>query len=217
MSISSMASFPGAGLQVARIIKTKGSSPSSRNNLTPDDAILPRTYLNIIPDNLVRLSAKLKAGSASEKKMIEARRLKLVNGEELRLRESPNLVDSLHSQRSRDETKPDIKRQRFCARIHGFVLQFAAGSDDPYLRLSVWRLSRVEQSSDMRTLTILWAIDDPEEVKRYWKPLCQSWARASPSLRHQLVSKLSLRFAPQVRIEYEDFTAVNLARELAGH
>lgn len=165
----------------------------------------------------MRLSAKLRAEEISNLKLVEACRIKLVNGEKVRLRGSANSIASSHSQGSRDETKAGVNRQRFCSRIHGFVLQFAAGSDDPYLRLPVWRLARVEQSTDMRTLTILWTIDDPDEARRYQEPIRQSWARASSNLRHQLASRFSLRFAPNIQIKYEDFTAINLAKELEEH
>lgn len=206
--------LPGADLWTAKVLLRRSVPHSAAVRSVPSDAISSRSCARVIPDSLLRLSARMRSDGEHEMDLARARRVELVDGKVLRLHKRPRAVASPCPQGSEREAQHCIQRQRFCAKVYESVLHFVSRCNEPYLRLPVWRLARIQQSTDMKILTIVWTIDSVDEARQYREGLCRAWLRIAPELRHRLATGFSLRFVPHLRVEYKDATAVDLAHRL---
>lgn len=106
------------------------------------------------------------------------------------------------------ENHMSIERSRTRERLYNEILRIVAEeSTDPYLRLPVWRITRLEHSVDYRFCTVRWVIDDADDFKRYFEPLRTALNQSNSFIRHILATRNSLKVTPYIKFVYENYSS----------
>lgn len=210
-------SLPGLGIAARLVVLREKPSVGIVDVRLEEKAQSPEACGRFVPDHIARSIPRLQRQKLLEDALVESRRVKLVDG----------TIAELPSRNQRLRPRPQIRaEEKKCAqisvrmartreRIYSEIVGILSTDvKDPYIRLPVWRVSRVEQSSDYQYCVIRWTIDDQEDHRLYRKNLETALSATSSTIKYQLARKLSLRVAPTVRFEYEDYTAHKIAEML---
>ncbi|PJF17390.1 Ribosome-binding factor A [Paramicrosporidium saccamoebae] len=210
-------SLPGLNIAARLIVLREKPSVGIVDVRSAEKSQSPDACGQFVPDHIIRSIPRLQRQKLLDDALVESRRVKLVDG----------TVAELPSRSKRLRPRPQIRaEEKKCAqisvrmartreRIYSEIVGILSTDvKDPYIRLPVWRVSRVEQSSDYQYCVIRWTIDDQDDYRLYRKNLEAALAATSATIKYQLARKLSLRVAPTVRFEYEDYTAHKIAEEL---
>jgi ribosome-binding factor A len=213
----STSSLPGLAITAKLVVLREKPSVGIVDVRLAEKSQSPEACGHFVPDHIARSIPRLQRQKLLEDALVESRRVKLVDG----------TVAELPSRNQRLRPRPQIRaeekrcvqisvrmartRERIYSEIVGIL---STDVKDPYIRLPVWRVSRVEQSSDYQYCVIRWTIDDQEDHRLYRRHLETALSATSTMIKYQLARKLSLRVAPTVRFEYEDYTAHKIAETL---
>lgn len=213
----SLSKVPGAGFEP----KIK----MLRRNIRPDDTPLrlvlgeltAQTCAQFVPDAIVRHIPHLRKEKLLDDKIYSSRRVELVDGS---VAEMPSVAGRIRPRQQlkaleKRDTQISIRQLRTKERIYREIVAIMHDKiNNPYIKLPVWRITRVEQSSDYQYCTVRWTIDDTSEHERYFGLLKKALDDCAAVIRFQLAHRLSLRAAPTVRFLYEDYSTAIFTNDI---
>lgn len=151
-----------------QLIVTKSVDHAPR----PSYFIFPKELaVSLVPANIAKKSGAMKRVVSVEAKQTEASMIRLVDGTKMILAGNKIVRSRLQpKQEEKLESQASIRKCRTQERIFSELLRiFSTGQiHDHILKRSVWRISRVVPSEDLRSYTVYWVIDDETDVVN-WK------------------------------------------------
>lgn len=164
---------------------------------------------NFVPDQVLRSMPHMKRKQLLEDSLRMGRRVKFVDGSMVDLPSDRGRLRPRQQLKALEKkaTQITIRVARTKERIYGQILSIISESvQNPLIQLPIWRITRVQQSRDYQFCTIRWTIDDSTDYEKYHGSLSQALSKATSVIRYQLASRMSLKVAPLIQFEYEDWT-----------
>jgi ribosome-binding factor A len=208
------ANLPGLNINATLDVLKPPHQEASLSIRQVDQQLSAESCAKFIPDQIIRSLPRLRRKNMLEDKIRANQRVMLVNGSycelhgdkrPLRPRAQLKTLEKQNEHRS-------VRQLRTQERLYCEILAIIAGSiQNPTLKSSFWRVTRAEPSSDYQYCVVRWTIDDPVDYINHHEQVKTALATISTSVRYELAQRLSLRRAPQIRFEYEDYTAISMA------
>ena len=110
-----------------------------------------------------------------------------------------------------------VRKIRQETRLFAEIFKLTMQTTDPFIRLPIWRLTKVLLSPDHQYLTAKWTIDDPKDLEKYAKTLSEAFIKHCSVIRAKLAINLQMRCVPHIRFSYEDYSEIAFDKSMVNH
>ena len=161
----------------------------------------------LIPDSILRASRTLKRKEELQNSVSRGKKIEYLDGRvsSLDSRKNPKARVQLKAQCKKDQ-QISVRQIRWKGRLMAEILNiFHKEVSNPFLRLPVWRITRLEQSTDYQYCTIFWTIDHQDERQLYFSAISEALINSDSILRFHLSRAFQLKIIPNIRFLFENY------------